>query len=141
MSRSQRALAEGCAWTMSALRGLGRRLTDKQSSGSSDRIGANPPLTHLKWMAITSVVVLTLAPATALGKTPNRQSSSTQSKNQETPLAAHATAPAGQTLALGAGYAAANGSAAVRALQRGLSSAGFPLAPSTASTGPSRNGL
>ncbi len=136
MSRSRRALAEGCAWTMSALRGLGRRLTDTQGSGSSDRIGADPPLTHLKWMTITSVIALSLAPATALGNTSHHQSPMTKPKNPETAVAARAPAPAKQTLAPGAGYAGANGSASVRALQRKLIAAGFSPGPIDGLYGP-----
>ena len=136
MSRSRRALAEGCASTMSALRGLGRRLTETQGSGCSDRISADPPLTHLKWMAITSVVALALAPATALGKTSHRQSPMTQPKNRETAVAARGAAPARQTLAPGAGYTGAHGSALVRALQRKLAAAGFTPGPIDGRYGP-----
>lgn len=136
MSRSLRALTEGCARTVSVLRGLGNRAKDRRDSGSSDRIGAAPPLTLLKWMAVTGVVVLAFAPATALGKTSHRQPRIAQLKTHDAGAPARATAPRMQILAPGAGYADVHGSASVRALQRKLARAGFGPGPIDGLYGP-----
>ncbi len=132
MSRSLRALAEGCAWTVSAVRGLGSRARDRQASRGSDRIGAGTSFRRLKWMAVIGVVALAFAPATALAKTPHRQPSTAQPKTQD----AAAPAPRSPILAFGAGYADAHGSASVRALQRRLTAAGYAPGPIDGLYGP-----
>src|SRR5437763_4237622 len=103
MSRSWRASAERCARAVSALPGLGHRARNKQGSGSSDRIGADPPLTPLKSIAVTGTVVLAFVPATALGKAPHRQPSTAQLNKQHTAAPAPLTALGMRTLARGAG--------------------------------------
>ena len=125
MSRSWRALAEGCAWAVSALSGLGNWPKDKHGSNGSDRIGAYSPLTSSKWMAVVGVVVLAFAPATALGRSSHCPPLVPQLKTKEATAPARATAPAMQVLAFGAGYSDVNGSASVRTLQRRLATEGY----------------
>ncbi len=136
MSRSLRALAEGCARTVAAMCGLGNRARKRERSPSSDRIGATPPLTPLKWMAITGVVVLAFAPATALAKSSHSHHRIAQQETEHAAAQAHVRAPRTEILAFGAGYADVNGSAPVRALQRRLMAHGVSPGPIDGLYGP-----
>jgi peptidoglycan hydrolase-like protein with peptidoglycan-binding domain/TPR repeat protein len=162
VSRSLWAWTKSCAFVSAAVRGAGKLGTDEvQADLGSERVRTSSSLTPLGWVATAVAFILALSPAAALGTTAsprggfpvalaNRGASQADgvtrptSRTADAPHArrasAHGRSSPREVLAVGRGYSHANGSTAVKGLQRRLASLAYSPGPIDGRYGPLTEG-